>query len=211
MEDAAVRLGDTELCAVLGPNAARVARVASKADPKLIVKSYDGWGVPGVLILAPESDLALREAAGLLAVHRGTEGEWLQLRTHGSIPEFGLDFDGTMYPQEAGLEKRAVSFAKGCYLGQEVVCMLEMRGQVRRKLVVISYEGEPLPPNSKVLSKAGEPAGETKSAVVDGLQPGRSLGFAMVKRALADAASELVVADASGASRVARVVERTWP
>jgi folate-binding protein YgfZ len=46
------------------------------------------------------------------------------------VPRFGVDFDDTTYPQEASLEKTAVSFDKGCYLGQEVVCMLEMRGHV---------------------------------------------------------------------------------
>ncbi len=216
MEDATVAVGEFALFAVLGPGAYVIAQAARKASSRLIARSYDGWGVPAVLVAAPdaragETESLLRQAVAAGGGQVGTAEEWGQLRAHGSIPEFGIDFDGSMYPQEAGLATRAVSFSKGCYLGQEVVCMLEMRGQVRRKLVVISYEGEPLPPNSKVLSTAGEPAGETKGAVVDGLQPGRSLAFAMLKRVLAEAGTELVVAAGDGASRVARVVERTWP
>jgi folate-binding protein YgfZ len=214
MEDATVTIGSAALFAVLGPSAYEIAQVARRASPQLIVRRYDGWGVPAVLIAAPSAaasgtEALLRDGVTDAGGTVGTAEEWAQLRTRGFIAEFGVDFDGSMYPQEAGLEARAVSFTKGCYLGQEVVCMLEMRGQVRRKLILISYDGEPLPPNSQVLSTAGDVAGETKSAVA--IAPGQSLGFAMVKRALTEAGRTLVVAGADGASRVARVVERTWP
>src|SRR5206468_3733442 len=52
----------------------------------------------------------------------GDEAGWEALRVSRAIPRFGADFDGATYPQEVGLEKTAVSFSKGCYLGQEVVC-----------------------------------------------------------------------------------------
>ncbi|MBJ7454276.1 MAG: hypothetical protein JHC71_19635, partial [Blastococcus sp.] len=52
-----------------------------------------------------------------------------------------VEVDATLYPQEASLEKLAVSFQKGCYLGQEVVYMLENRGHVKRKLVPLDLEG----------------------------------------------------------------------
>ena len=48
-------------------------------------------------------------------------------------PRYGVDFDEHHYPQEAGL-KAYVSFQKGCYLGQEVVCTLENRGRLSRHL-----------------------------------------------------------------------------
>jgi tRNA-modifying protein YgfZ len=51
------------------------------------------------------------------------------------VPRFGIDFDATNLPHEASLEHVAVAFDKGCYLGQEVVCMVEMRGQVQKRLV----------------------------------------------------------------------------
>ena len=66
---------------------------------------------------------------------------WEALRLERGVPRFGPDFDDKTYPQEASLEKAAVSFDKGCYLGQEVVCMLEMRGHVKRKLVSIVLDG----------------------------------------------------------------------
>src|SRR5262249_30258701 len=68
----------------------------------------------------------------------GDESAWEALRIEQGVPRFRHDFDESTYPQEASLEKRAVSFDKGCYLGQEVVCMLELRGQVKRKLVPVT-------------------------------------------------------------------------
>ena len=63
---------------------------------------------------------------------------------HG-LPRFGAEVDATLYPQEAALEKLAVSFSKGCYLGQEVVYMLQERGHVKRKLVPLDLEASELP------------------------------------------------------------------
>ena len=57
------------------------------------------------------------------------------------MPRFAVDFGERTYPQEAGLKRRALSFEKGCYHGQEVVCMLENRGQVTRSLVRLRLGG----------------------------------------------------------------------
>ena len=62
------------------------------------------------------------------------------LRIERFVPRLGLDFDDGFYPQEAALAGHAVSFAKGCYLGQEVVYMLENRGHVKRKLVPLDVK-----------------------------------------------------------------------
>lgn len=51
------------------------------------------------------------------------------------IPLFGVDFGTDHHPQETGLHRAAVSFNKGCYVGQEVVCMIEARGKPPRKMV----------------------------------------------------------------------------
>lgn len=64
----------------------------------------------------------------------------LMLRTQYARPTFGVDFTSSNYVQEAGIEARSVSFSKGCYLGQEVVCMLQMRGKVNKRLVQLELE-----------------------------------------------------------------------
>ncbi len=66
---------------------------------------------------------------------------WSQAAVLRAVPRFGADFDTTNFVQEAAITPRAVSFNKGCYLGQEVVCRLEMRGQVQRHLVALEVSG----------------------------------------------------------------------
>jgi glycine cleavage system aminomethyltransferase T len=108
-----------------------------------------------------------------------------------------------MYPQEASLEKRAVSFEKGCYLGQEVVCMLEMRGHVKRKLVsLVIDQGEAPAKGAPVANAAGEAIGEVTSAAASPTL-GAPVALAMIKYAAAKAGGDVKVSD-----RPARIVER---
>jgi folate-binding protein YgfZ len=56
------------------------------------------------------------------------------LRIEHGRPRFGIDLDETVIPEEAGLNQRAVSFTKGCYVGQETVARLHYRGKPNRHL-----------------------------------------------------------------------------
>jgi folate-binding protein YgfZ len=56
------------------------------------------------------------------------------VRIESGRPRLGLDMDGTTIPQEAGLNERAVSFTKGCYVGQETVARLHYKGKPNRHL-----------------------------------------------------------------------------
>src|SRR3954470_13273349 len=75
-------------------------------------------------------------------------------------PRYGLDVDDTVIPQEAGLNERAVSFTKGCYVGQETVARLYYRGQANRRLLGLRLS-EPAEPGTelrlgdKVVGKLG--------------------------------------------------------
>jgi folate-binding protein YgfZ len=55
-------------------------------------------------------------------------------RIEAGVPRQGLDTDDRTIPQEAGLEMNAVSFTKGCFVGQELVCRIDARGHVNRHL-----------------------------------------------------------------------------
>jgi folate-binding protein YgfZ len=55
-------------------------------------------------------------------------------RVRAGVPRQGLDIDEKTIPQEAFLELDAVSFTKGCFLGQELVCRIDSRGHVNRLL-----------------------------------------------------------------------------
>lgn len=56
------------------------------------------------------------------------------VRIESGRPRYGIDLDDTVIPQEAGLNHRAVSFTKGCYVGQETVARLFYRGKPNREL-----------------------------------------------------------------------------
>jgi folate-binding protein YgfZ len=102
-------------------------------------------------------------------------------------PRFPVDFGEHTYPQEAGLEKGAVSFQKGCYLGQEVVCMLESRGQISRRLVRLTGPAG-LAAGAELRGADDQAVGTITSAVDD---EGRSLALGIVKRAHAAAGTAL--------------------
>jgi len=55
-------------------------------------------------------------------------------RIESGRPRLGLDMDAETMPQEAGINERAVSFSKGCYVGQETVARLHYRGKPNRHL-----------------------------------------------------------------------------
>ncbi len=63
------------------------------------------------------------------------------LRVERGRPRYGIDLDDTVIPQEAGLNERAVSFTKGCYVGQETVARLFYRGKPNRQLRGLRLSG----------------------------------------------------------------------
>jgi tRNA-modifying protein YgfZ len=71
---------------------------------------------------------------GALDVPEVPEGAAEVLRVESGRPRYGIDLDDATIPQEAGLNDRAVSFTKGCYVGQETVARLHYRGKPNRRL-----------------------------------------------------------------------------
>jgi folate-binding protein YgfZ len=187
MEDAEMAPDSpVEVWSLHGPKSGDVldaARAAGGAGATL-----DRTGLGGAIVLfEPARADAIRTAmATAVAQAGGVSGDaagWEALRIERSVPRFGVDFDDKMYPQEAALEKTAVSFDKGCYLGQEVVCMLEMRGHVKRKLVPLVLEEGGVPERgAPVTDEAGAAVGEVTSAAASPTL-GRAVALAMLKRA----------------------------
>jgi folate-binding protein YgfZ len=106
------------------------------------------------LLVTPNAVESLSDAADLLAAH--------------GLGVYGVDFGERDNPHEASLDRIAVSWTKGCYLGQEVVCMQDMRGKVKRRLVALdgssallqaSASAQPL----EVLAADGSVAGHVSS------------------------------------------------
>lgn len=194
MEDAEV--GETGLAVHMahGPRSAELLDRAKAKGGHGALRDTTGLG--GAVVLT-ELPLDLSSDVAALGGAVGDLAGWEALRLERGIPAFGADFDASTYPQEAGLEKRAVSFDKGCYLGQEVVCMLEMRGHVKRKLVPVLFEPGAKPSvGASVADSSGAEVGKLTS-VVQHPSWNQAVGLAMVKLAQAGVDTTLRVGDAS--------------
>ncbi len=77
---------------------------------------------------------AVREATLAAGAAEVSEAAAEILRIERGRPRYGVDLDDSVIPQEAGLNERAVSFTKGCYVGQETVARLFYRGKPNREL-----------------------------------------------------------------------------
>jgi tRNA-modifying protein YgfZ len=133
----------------------------------------------GIDLLCDAGDVdALRsvlEQAGAVPVSE-TAAECLRIER--GRPRYGVDLDDTVIPQEAGLNERAVSFTKGCYVGQETVARLFYRGKPNRQLRGLALSG-PAEPGVE-LAFDGRPVGRLTS-VVRSPRFG-SIGLALVRR-----------------------------
>src|SRR5262249_46872479 len=128
---------------VHGPRSRELADVARKNGAH--AAPIDTTGLGGAAMVTPLASYGAALAA--LRAEGGVEGSceaWEELRLERGVPKWGKDYGDDTYPQEASLEKVAVSFNKGCYLGQETVCMLELRGHVKRKLMKLVIDAAPL-------------------------------------------------------------------
>jgi tRNA-modifying protein YgfZ len=102
-----------------------------------------------------------------------------RLRIRAGIPSVPIDVGPGDLPNEASLEDVAISYSKGCYLGQEVMARLKTMGQVRRRLMVVSSTEEPVPGCPAPLYSLGKKVGEVRSCVSG--EGGRGfLGLAMI-------------------------------
>jgi len=119
------------------------------------------------------------------------------LRVEAGIPRYGVDIDERTLPPEAGLEARAISYSKGCYVGQETVERIRSRGHVNRKLVGLQLPDGPLPAPGAALSAEGKEIGWITSAVDSPSLGGIALGY--VRREYLASGTRLAVAGAQQA------------
>jgi folate-binding protein YgfZ len=99
-------------------------------------------------------DAFVKQMMGTVASEGGHLCGWQALeiaRIEAGIPRFGADMDETNLPPEVGIEDRAVSYTKGCYIGQEVIARIRTYGQVAKAL-----RGLRLADDLKLLPKSGD-------------------------------------------------------
>jgi tRNA-modifying protein YgfZ len=147
----------------------------------VIVARIADAGVPGFdLFVEREQAAALRGALAANDVPELDAATAETLRIEAGVPLFHRDMDEETIPLEAGIEARAISFTKGCYVGQEVIIRVLHRGhgRVARKLVGIAFDGAEAPASGSRIESAGRDAGEvTSSTFSPALQRAIALGY----------------------------------
>jgi folate-binding protein YgfZ len=139
------------LLSLIGPRARAVAGAAALPSAEhssmrarragaevVLVATADGIDVICAADDAPAVRAALLEAGAVEVGHDAAE----LVRVEAGRPRFGVDIDDTTIPQEAGLNERAVSFTKGCYVGQETVARLFYKGKPNRHLRGLRLHGD---------------------------------------------------------------------
>jgi tRNA-modifying protein YgfZ len=87
------------------------------------------------------------------------------VRLEGGVPVFGIDITPDNLPQEVARDAQAISFTKGCYLGQETVARIDAIGHVNRLLVGLKFSGKQIPPAATALLAGDQAIGHVTSAV----------------------------------------------
>lgn len=176
------------------------AHVAAEAAGTAVrVARVSRAGAPGFdLRVRPEDAEAL---ASLLAAQGATPAGPDDLeagRIEAGLPRWGAELGESVLPNEAWLERTAISYTKGCYLGQETVARLKTYGHVNRHLVALLLPaGSPVGPGAAV--RAGEAVVGTVTSAAESERRGKRVALAFVKREHEAPGTRLDVEAAGGA------------
>jgi folate-binding protein YgfZ len=189
----------------------RHAQLELSAAPVSVAR-IDQLGVPGYCMYVERAreDAAIRalESSGAVRV---SADAITAVRIEAGYPVFGVDMTDETIPLEAGIEHRAISFTKGCYVGQEIIIRVLHRGggRVAKKLVGLRSESGPVGtglfgPQASVYSGEREIGHVTSAALSPRLGP---VALAYVHRDFVAPGTVVEVADGDGRAR-AVVAER---
>ncbi len=186
------------------PSASRVTAEAMSDWPEYAnaplgsagrVMRLDHYGTPGFAIRVPVEARDLWMSRLRLAGATPIAAEVVEFaRIEAGRPEFLVDMDADTIPLEAGIEDRAISFTKGCYVGQEVIVRVVHRGggRVARKLVGLKLDGSVVPgARAAVRAERGEIGRVTSAAWSPRLR--RTVALAYVHRDFVEPGTALTV------------------
>ena len=178
---------------------------------EILVVNQPRWGRSGYELFVPTEALAAVYDR-LVAAARACGGRavgwraWELARIEAGLPRFGCDMDESNLPPETGIGARAVSYEKGCYIGQEILARLRTYGQVAKALRGLRIEpGGPMPARADKLWRDHREVGYLTS-VIRSEAAGGVIALGYVRRECFQPGTELSVHSEGGES-VARIVE----
>lgn len=166
--------GAVEALGLGGPLPERLSSIAKLSDPTvgdIYVANQPRLGSAGFDLFVPTNSLGAVADKLITATRRcgGRACGWEAFETariEAGIPRFGADMDENTLPPEAGLDTHAVSYTKGCYIGQEVLNRIRTYGQVAKALrrLRLADDLPALPMKGDKLFKDGKAVGLITSA-----------------------------------------------
>ena len=133
----------------------------------------DGFDVVG----PPETVVGAADRLSAAGVPAVSADAYEAARIELGIPRQGFELDEKTIPQEAFLELDAVSFTKGCFLGQELVCRIDTRGRVNRYLRRLTAIDDGRPPRGSEIVSGDKVVGTVTSTVDTADLPAAALGY----------------------------------
>jgi folate-binding protein YgfZ len=153
------------------------------------------WLVVGEARLAlPAKAMTFKHPLGMGMISDGSMKETIGaetlevLRIEAAVPQWGVDMDENTIPNEAGIEARAISYDKGCYIGQETIARIKTYGHVNRQLVQMGLTGENVPARGDRILVEEREVGQVTSAARS-TRLGKPLALGYVRREFATAGS----------------------
>lgn len=153
------------------------------ADVTVILARVPEIDLDGFEIFIPAGAVgALKGKFHAANVAQGSRDTWEIARIESGRPQWGVDMDDSTLPQEANFDELgAISYTKGCYIGQETVARVHFRGHVNRFLRRLRFVTRPAPPKgAELLDETGKVIGEIRSSALSPRFGGVALG--MVRR-----------------------------
>lgn len=185
-----------------------VARIAEESVPVPVsVKRVDWFGATGFLLSASNEECS--QVQGRLVANGvciGSSATFADLRIEAGFPYYGVDLSDENLAQEAMRTNQAISFTKGCYLGQEPIARLNAMGHVNKQLCRVRFECDVVPAAPQRLVNPADPSKEIGLITSIGwsVQDNLPAGLGIVRSAFAQPGTRLQTA--GDAPVMARVV-----
>lgn len=176
VDDVALRTTGLRVFGVFGPRARE--RAGGEPFPFFSFTARDGALVSPVPWLAAEGFAVLAPAAPSLRAAPVSEATFEALRIENGFPRWGVDMDASVLPMEAGLEPIAISYTKGCYIGQEVIQRVKTYSEPTKMLVQIVCDESPRLRPGDPVAAGGQEIGRLTSVA----QRERTLALGYVRK-----------------------------
>jgi folate-binding protein YgfZ len=191
---------------VYGPDARSVvdrATAAAGTKPPLFVLPSSDLGIEGVDVIVTAADTeAFVDSLERSAAARVDAATREVTRGEAGIPRFLVDMDSATIPLEAGIEDRAISMTKGCYVGQEVIVRVLHRGggRVAKKLVGLVIDGGPAVREDRLFADERDIGRLT--SVAQSPRVGKQIALGYVQRDYVEPGTALTVGSPDGPAAV---------